>query len=56
MKSIKIIHRKLTKLMNAKELKDRKIKMAKRKLAREEVLWLTGTDINVLADAHNYMI
>ena len=55
MKSIKSIHRKLTKRMTDKELNDRKIKIAKRKQAREEVLWPTGTDINVQAVAHNYM-
>ena len=37
MKSIKSIHRKLTKRMSDKELNDRKIKIAKRKQAREEV-------------------
>ena len=37
MKNIKSIHRKLTKRMSDKELNDRKIKIAKRKQAREEV-------------------
>ena len=36
MKSIKSIHRKLTKRMSDKELNDRKIKIANRKLARKE--------------------